>query len=176
MNVGITVEERRWQEVIPHGIAAGIVASIALGLVQLAIAVARGEGALTPFRQVASLVLGPDTLQSGSSTAVVIVVGSALHFALGALFGTIFVAGLAVAFQLSARSWMQLGYGSLFGFLLWEINFLAALPALYPDLSSRIEFAGQIWKGIVAYTLVYGPALGLYVIARRPGVLSDWKG
>ncbi len=175
MDVGITVEERRWHEIVPHGIAAGLCAGITLGLAQLVIAAAREEGALTPFRLVASLLLGPETLQSDDSPALVIMVGAAVHFALAALFGIVFVILLAFTFQLSVRSWILLGYGLLFGFLLWEVNFLAILPGLYPDLTDRFGVAGQVWKGIVAYTFVFGPTLALYVAVTRPGVLGDWK-
>jgi|GEM_PF-784614 len=176
MNIGIPVEERRWHRLVPHGILAGLCAGVTLGLVQFVISAAREEDAITPFRLVASLALGTDALDDDVSTALVIVVGTALHFALAALFGVVFVVLLALTFQLSSRRWVLIGYGLLFGFLMWEVNFLAILPGLYPDLTDRIEFTGQIWKGIVAYILVFGPTLALYLAVRRPGVLADWKG
>lgn len=175
MDVGITVEERRWHLLVLHGLAAGLCAGITLALAQFVITAAQQEGALAPFRLVASLALGTEALRSDASTAIVIAIGSLIHFAAAAFFGVVFVILLALTFQLSARGWILTGYGVLFGFLLWEINFLAILPGLYPELTRRIEFDTQIWKGIVAYTLVYGPTLALYIAARRPGVLADWK-
>ncbi len=174
MDVGITVEERSWPELLPHGAAAGLLAGVALGLVQFVISAGLQEGALTPFRLVASLAIGPLAFQPGTSTALVMLTGGALHLALAALFGTLFVAFLALTFQLSARTWVLVGYGLLFGFLLYEVNFLAVLPGLYPELAVRFGVTNQLWKGIVAYTLVYGPALGGYVAATRPGVRSRW--
>lgn len=174
MDVGVPVEERRWGALVPHGIAAGLCAGVALGIAQFVIAAAQRESALMPFRLVASLVLGQTAFEPETSTALVMVVAALLHLALAALFGVLFVVLLALVFQLSARGWMLILYGLLFGFLLWEVNFMAILPGLYPELVSRFGLVGQIWKGIVAYTFIYGPALGLYVIATRPGVLASW--
>ncbi len=82
---------------------------------------------------------------------------------------------LALTFQLGARRWLLLAYGALYGFLLWEINFLAIVPTLFPDLIDQIGFSGQIWNGIVAYAIVYGPVVALYLSFTRPGVLADWR-
>lgn len=175
MQTGIPVEEQRWRLLVPHGVIAGLVAGVALGLAQFLIAAARDEAALTPLRLVASLLLGQSALDPNESTALVIFVGLVLHLLLAAAFGVVFVALLALTFQLSARLWLLLGYGMLFGFILWEVNFLAVLPLVYPGLISRIELSGQIWEGIVAYSLAYGPALALYISIVRPGVLTDWR-
>lgn len=176
MDIGILVEQRRWGELVPHGIAAGLCAGLGFGLAQIIISAVQQEDALVPFRLVASLGLGPQALQPRATTGLVIAVGTAVHLALAALFGVVFLALLAMLFQLSARSWLLIAYGLLFGFLLWEVNFLAILPRLYPDLTHQFGLADQFWNGIVVYTLVYGPVLALYVIIVRPGVLSDWKG
>ena len=175
MNVGIPVEQKRWPLLLRKGAAAGFAAGVALGLVQFLIAAAREESALLPLRTVASLLLGQSALTSGESTALVIIVGVALHLVLSIIFGLVFVTVLALTFQLSARRWLLFVYGFLFGFLLWEVNFLAILPLVYPALTSRVELSGHIWEGIVAYSLVYGPALALYISSARPGVLTDWR-
>lgn len=175
MHVGIPVEERQWAHLIPHGIVAGLAGGVTLGLVQFVISAAREESATDPFRRVASLLLGVGALDGDRPVALVLAVGTILHFALAALFGVLFVVLLAVTFQLSARRWLLLGYGALYGFLLWEINFLAIVPTLFPDLIDQIGFSGQIWNGIVAYAIVYGPSVALYLSFARPGVLTDWR-
>lgn len=175
MDVGIPVEKQDWRTLLQQGIVAGLVAGIALGLAQFMIAAAREEPALTPLRVVASLLLGQSALESSTSTALVIILGTVLHILLSIVFGVVFVAILALTFQLSARRWLLIGYGFLFGFILWEVNFLAILPVVYPALISRVELTGQIWEGIVSYSLVYGPALALYMSFARPGVLTDWR-
>lgn len=178
MDVGILVEQRSGKTIITHGIAAGIVGGLALGLVQFVIAAAHGEDAVEPFRLVSSLVLGEEAIAGDSptySTALVIVVGALLHFGMSALFGVAFMGLLALLYQLSARTPLLIAYGFVFGFFLWEINFMAIMPAFFPDLKDEFGLSGQVWKGIVAYTLVYGPVLACYVAATRRGVLTDWR-
>jgi len=62
----------------------------------------------------------------------------------------------------------------LFGVTVWEINFLAVLPVIAPELTRRLDLATQLWNGIVSYCLVYGPVLAAYVIRMRPGMLDQW--
>jgi hypothetical protein len=90
------------------------------------------------------------------------------------VFGVAFVAGLALTFQLSARPWLILVYGMLFGVTVWEVNFLAVLPVIAPALKGRLDLATQVWNGILSYCLVYGPTLATYVIRVRPGMLDQW--
>jgi hypothetical protein len=56
----------------------------------------------------------------------------------------------------------------------WEINFLAVLPTIAPELAGRLDLATHLWNGIASYSLVYGPALAAYVIRVRPGMLDQW--
>jgi hypothetical protein len=79
-----------------------------------------------------------------------------------------------LTYQLSARAWLLIIYGALFGFGVWEIDFLAAVPALFPFLAGRLDLPTQVWNGIISYVLIYGPLLGLYVARVRPGVVGDW--
>jgi hypothetical protein len=65
-------------------------------------------------------------------------------------------------------------YGMLFGVTVWEINFLAVLPVIAPELTGRLDLATQLWNGIVSYSLVYGPVLAAYIIWVRPGTLDQW--
>jgi hypothetical protein len=97
-----------------------------------------------------------------------------LHVLLSIVFGVAFLAGLALTFQLSARPSLIVLYGMLFGVAVWEINFLAVLPVVAPQLTARLDLATQVWNGIASYSLVYGPALALYVIRVRPGMLDRW--
>lgn len=175
MDVGITVEERHWRTLIPHGIAAGLCAGVALGVAQFVISAVQKEDALTSLRLVAYLAIGSSAVRGAAPTALVLLVGAALHFALAALFGVLFVALLSVSFQLSARVWVLAAGGFIFGFLLWEVNFMAVLPGFYPHLAAQVGLTNQLWKGLFAYAVVYGPALGLYVAATRPGVVADWR-
>ncbi|MND05812.1 hypothetical protein D3C83_268220 [compost metagenome] len=57
---------------------------------------------------------------------------------------------------------------------MWEVNFLAVLPVIAPELAGRLDLATQLWNGIVSYSLVYGPVLAAYAIRVRPGMLDSW--
>lgn len=174
VDVGVLVEERRWSQILPAGILAGLIGGVALAVAQTAISLVQGGNVLEPFRMVAALVLGQQALMPDTSTALLIILGVTVHFVLAAIFGLLFVWLLALNFQLSARPILLFLYGILFGFLLFEANFLAALPLLFPDIVANFGVKTQLWRGIVAYSFVYGPALGLTIAALRPGVRAEW--
>ena len=133
------------------------------------------DSASWPFRFAASFIAGPDALDPAFPLDAALLLGSALHFALAAVFGVVFVGLLALTYQLSARRWLLILYGSVFGFGIWEIDFLVAVPTFFPFLVGRIDFATQLWNGVLSYIFIYGPVLGAYVIVVRPGVIDDWR-
>jgi hypothetical protein len=100
--------------------------------------------------------------------------GTVVHVLLSMGFGVMFVSALALTFQLSARPWVMLLYGVVFALIVWEVNFLAVLPLIAPELRGQIDLATQLWNGIVSYCLVYGPLLAMYVIRARPGTRDRW--
>lgn len=174
MDVGIVVEERDWRAVMTHGALAGLLAGIALGLAQLVISAAFGESALTPFRLVCALLFGSPLPVQSLSNAWVILMGGSIHLLISVLFGVVFALVLSLGWQLSARRWVLIGYGALFGFFLYEVSFLAVLPVFYPGLEGWFDLENQLTKGIVAYALVYGPVLALSLSMTRPGVRASW--
>jgi hypothetical protein len=173
--MAVIVEKRDIDTVVVHGSLAGLLAGLILGVTTVIASLVLTGSASWPFRFAASFIAGPDALDPGFSLAAALLVGSAIHFALAAVFGVVFVGLLAVTYQLSARSWLLILYGSVFGFGIWEIDFLVAVPTFFPFLIDRIDFATQLWNGVLSYVLIYGPALGAYVIAVRPGVIGDWR-
>ncbi|HEX7021857.1 MAG TPA: hypothetical protein VF171_03300 [Trueperaceae bacterium] len=174
MDVGVVVEERRWSAILTAGILAGLVAGVALALAQALISLAQGSGILGPFRLVASLMLGERAFAPDESVALLVGSGLVIHFVLAVVFGLLFVWLLALFFQLSARSSLLVLYGLLYGFLLFEVNFLAVLPLLFPKLVPRFGITALLWRGIVCYSLVYGPVLGMMMARLRPGLRADW--
>ena len=171
---GVPVERRDSWEVATHGARAGLVAGVALGLIEIAAStILRGDPWL-PFDFAAAIVVGPDALAPAFPLAASLALGTVLHVLLSLVFGVAFVGGLALTFQLSARPLLMVLYGMLFGVIVWEINFLAALPVIAPELTRRLDLATQLWNGIVSYGLVYGPVLAVYVIRVRPGMLDQW--
>ncbi len=119
-------------------------------------------------------MVGPEALAPTFPSGASLALGTVIHLLLSVLFGVTFLTALALTFQLSARAPLLLLYGVLFAFLVWEVNFLAVLPVIAPDLRGRVDLATQLWNGILSYSLVYGPLLAVYVILVRPGTLDRW--
>jgi hypothetical protein len=173
--LAVTVEERNVGPALVHGCLGGIAAGLVLGITAIVSTVALGGSASTPFRFVAAFAVGPKAFASDFPVAAAVLLGATVHVGLSALYGVVFVSLLTLTFQLSARAWLLVVYGSLFAFSIWEVNFLAVVPILFPYLADRLDLATQLWSGIVSYCFAYGPALGTYVAVTRPGVVGDWR-
>ena len=170
----VMVERRDIDTVVVHGSLAGLAAGLMLGLATVTGTLILSGSAWLPFRFASAFVVGPDALEPAFPLAAAVPLGLAIHFSLSALFGVLFVGLLSSTFQLSARRWLLMAYGAAFGFGIWEVDFLAAVPTFFPYLVDQLDLATQIWVGIAAYVLVFGPVLGLYVAIVRPGVIDDW--
>jgi hypothetical protein len=171
---GVRVERRDPWELVSHGTLAGLIAGLGLGFIAIvASTVLRGDPWL-PFDFAAAIVVGREALAPTFPSAASLALGTVIHLLLSVLFGVTFLTALALTFQLSARPPLLLLYGVLFAFLVWEVNFLAVLPAIAPDLRGRVDLATHLWNGVLSYSLVYGPLLALYVIFVRPGTLDRW--
>jgi len=157
-----------------HGARAGLVAGLALGVVEITASTLLHGDPRLPFDFAAAIIVGPEALTPAFPLVASLTLGAVIHVLLSILFGTAFLAGLALTFQLSARPWLMLLYGMLFGVTVWEVDFLAVLPVIAPELTGRLDLATQLWNGIVSYCLVYGPVLAAYVIWVRPGMLDRW--
>jgi hypothetical protein len=174
-SMAVIVEKRDIDSVVVHGSIAGLVAGLVLGVTTVIGSVLLTGSASGPFRFAAAFIAGPDALDSDFPLGAALLLGGAIHFALAAGFGVVFVGLLALTYQLSARAWLLLIYGSIFGFGIWELDFLVAVPTFFPFLVGRIDLATQLWNGVFSYIFIYGPVLALYVIAVRPSVVDDWQ-
>ncbi|HEX7049515.1 MAG TPA: hypothetical protein VF188_04830 [Longimicrobiales bacterium] len=172
--MAIIVEERDRSELLRAGIGGGVIAGLVLAGSEIIAAVAMGASWRTPFRLVSALLFGVRAFSPAFPTALMVVVGVALHMLLSMLFGVVFLWILAWTFQLSARAPLLLAYGALFGFLLWEVNFLAILPAFFPHVAARFGPVNQFVNGILAYTFFYGVVLGAFQARARAGVRAQW--
>ena len=151
----VLVEKRDIDTVVVHGSLAGLLAGLVLGTTTVIVSLILTGSASWPFRFAASIVAGPDAVDPAFPLGAALLLGSAIHFMLAAGFGVL--------------------YGSIFGFVTWEIDFLAVVPTLFPFLVGRIDVATQLWNGVLSYVVIYGPVLAAYVIVIRPGVIDDWR-
>ena len=171
---GVMVERRDTWVLVSHGTLAGLIAGLGLGFIAIVgSTVLRGDPWL-PFDFAAAVVVGREALAPTFPAAASLALGTVIHLLLSVLFWVAFLTALAMTFQLSARPSLLVLYGVLFAFLVLEVNFLAVLPVISPDLRGRVDLATQLWSGILSYSLVYGPLLAVYVIVVRPGTLDRW--
>ena len=171
---GVPVERRDWWEIAAHGLRAGVVAGLALGLVEIVTASLLQGYAMYPFDFAAGLLVGPEAFSPGFPDGAAIALGTVVHLLLSLVLGMVFLGALAVTYQLTARSWLLVVYGVVYGLLVWEVSFLALLPVVAPELTGRVDLATQLWNGLASYCLVYGPILSGYVVRARPGLLDRW--
>ncbi len=171
---GAPVERRDSWEVAMHGARAGLLAGVALGVIEIAASTILRDDPWLPFDFASALIVGPEALAPAFPLAASLALGTVLHVLLSIVFGVAFLGGMALTFQLSARPSLMVLYGMSLGVIVWEINFLAVLPVIAPGLTGRFDLVTQLWNGIMSYSLVYGPALAAYVIWVRPGTLDQW--
>jgi hypothetical protein len=148
------------------GIAAGGVFLI----FEMGIAGNTGSSAFIPVRMIGAIVLGEGALptQPTIGLAVVVPVALAFHFALSALYGAVFGA-IATRLGILRSSHLALiGAASIFGLLLWLVNFYVVAPVLFPwFLMSNpvVQF--------LAHTFFFGTVLGLLLAARPRARTGD---
>lgn len=171
---GVPVERRDLLELAVHGMRAGLAAGLVLGLIEIAVSITLHGDPWLPFDFAAAILVGPEALAPTFPVSASVALGATIHVLLSAVFGVVFLASLALTFQLSARPWLMLLYGAAFAVMVWEVNFLAVVPVIAPKLRGQLDLATQVWNGVLSYSLVYGPTLAAYVIWVRPGVLDRW--
>jgi hypothetical protein len=172
--VGLPVEHCEPWELVKHGARAGLLAGLALGVVEIGASFVLRADPWLPFDFATAIIVGPEALAPAFPLAASLRLGLVIHVLLSLVSGVAFVAILALTFQLTARPWLIMIYGMLFGVTVWEVDFLAVLPVIAPKLTGRLDLATQVWNGILSYCLVYGPTLAAYVIRVRPGMLDRW--
>lgn len=128
----------------------GLVAGIVMALVTMMITALMGMGLWAMPAMIAALVLGPSAMMG--VTAGVIMIGLAIHMVLSMMFG--FVYATIVNFF----SHESIVTGTLFGLLLWIVNFYVV--GLFIPGAQMMAQHEPIWLAIMSH-LVFGVTLGL---------------
>ncbi len=152
--------------------AASVTAGIAAGIAYVAVVSLFGLGATDsawgPAHRIAAIVLGPSVLATAPGfPPQVVVVATALHLVLSALYGVL-VGWLVHSMHTAAA----LAVGLAFGLVMFGINFYVVAPTLFPwfvevrTLSTAL--ANALFGVLVA---------GTYVTLRRPrsGPTRVWR-
>jgi uncharacterized membrane protein YagU involved in acid resistance len=147
---------------IKYGALGGFVAGIVFAMFEMVMAaVLNGISAFwNPLRMIGAIVLGEEALAPSYQLATAAVAGLMVHMVLSVLFGVVFGLALAVLPSLARSAGTLIVMASLYGLLLWLVNFYVVAPAAgwnwFPDKSNAmVQF--------VAHTLFFGTVLGRVV-------------
>lgn len=147
---------------IKQGIAGGIVAGLVFAMFEMVAAAALmgADAFFMPLRMIGAIALGPAALDPGYSLVTAAVVGVVVHMMLSAVFGGLFGAALSVVPGLTGSTGTLLAVASVFGLLLWVVNFYVLAPAFgwtwFPDKTNPVV-------QFFAHTFFFGTALGIYL-------------
>ena len=152
VHTAATPRDMKWG--LRQGALWGIVAGLLTAAFEMmASAFLMGIGAFfMPLRMIGAIVLGPAALDPGYSLLTAGSVGVIVHMMLSIVYGMVF--GALVASTLRGPA-AVVGLGSLFGLVLWLVNFYVIAPMAFPwflEASPIVQF--------IAHTFFFGTVLG----------------
>src|SRR5919204_1443541 len=144
---------------VKHGIIGGIVGAIGMMLAEMIIAAGMGMDAFMPPRMIAGILLGPSAMEPSTPLMTAAPVGMLLHLVLSIIYGLIFAWIVSVVPALRSTVGVIVG-ASLFGLLLWLINFYVIAPPAgwgwFPTQANPVQ-------QFVAHVFGFGTVLGVYL-------------
>lgn len=114
------MERRDGWEIATHGLRAGLLAGRVLGGVEILAAGLLQGSPMYPFDFAAGLLVGPAAFSPGFPDTAALALGTVVQLLLSVVLGTIFLAALALTFQLAAGPWLLVIYGVVYALLVWE--------------------------------------------------------
>jgi hypothetical protein len=145
---------------IKHGIVGGVIAGVVFLVAEMVGSVLLGGELLAPFQAFASIPLGQMPPEIAIGTAIPI--GFITHFVLSIIYGVIFALVVMAVPALRASSTMLIVAATIFGTLLWILNFF-----ILPNVIGRPWFAmAPLVPQFVYHAFFYGTVLGLYFASR----------
>ncbi len=150
--------------ILKPGIGYGILAGIVFAMGEMFINLFMGKDFFGPLRLIGSMVLGTQALMPSYSLLVAGFTGLMVHMMMSAIFGLVFFALLELLKQRAASTISLLVFGSLYGLLLWVVNFLVVAPRLFPQFA----MVSQLWNGFFSHTFLFGSMIGLFAMISRP--------
>lgn len=149
------------------GMVLGLVAGAVFIVFETLAAGILGPGFLGPLQMIGAILLGPGALQELATPAPVVGVGLVIHFLLSTIYGGTFAAIAWFVRPVVHNRWLIVGAATLFGLLLWVVNFYVISPVVFPWFG----MANPVVQ-FLAHTLFYGAALGL-LFAWWPAAVGD---
>lgn len=149
------------------GMALGLIAGVVFMVFEVAMAGILGSSPFGPPRMIGAILLGQGALQPLGILAFVAITGLVVHFLLSTLYGGVFGAISWMVRPLRGNRGLLIGAATVYGLLLWIVNFYVISPVAFPWFS----MANPVVQ-FFAHTFFYGAVLGL-LLAWRLGKTED---
>lgn len=148
------------RSLVISGLLTGIVAGIIFAMFEMIVAALMGMGFFAPLRMISAIVLGEQALEPSYSLGAATIVGLIVHMILSAIYGLIYGLAVGAWSLLHQRVWLVL-VATLYGLLLWLVNFYVIAPIAFPWFGMAdpvVQF--------IAHAFFFGTALGLLLTWR----------
>ncbi len=165
-----TVETRPRADVawwVKQGAIGGLLAGVVFAMFEMIVAaLMMGASAFwMPLRMIGAIVLGQRALEPGYALVTAAIVGMLVHLMLPVAYGIVFALLVAYLPVLAASTAILLAAASVYGLLLWLVNFYAIAPLAgwrwFPEQTNPVV-------QFIAHTVMFGTVLGVY-LARAMG-------
>jgi uncharacterized membrane protein YagU involved in acid resistance len=147
---------------VKYGALGGLIAGIVFAMFEMIMAaLLNGASAFwNPLRMIGATVLGKEALSPDYGLVTAALTGMIVHMMFAVVFGIVFALALAFVPGLARSAGMLIVAASLYGLLLWVVNFYVVAPVAgwnwFPDKSEPlVQF--------VAHTFFFGTVLGLVI-------------
>jgi cellulose synthase/poly-beta-1,6-N-acetylglucosamine synthase-like glycosyltransferase len=146
---------------VKHGLIGGIIGGIVFALFEMiSAALLNGAAAFfMPLRSIGGIVLGMQALDPSFPLATAASVGMATHMVLSMIYGVVFAVAVGYLPALRSSSGVLIGAATLWGLLLWLVNFYVIAPIAGWDWFAMANPVVQF----LAHAFFYGSVLGLYL-------------
>jgi cytochrome b561 len=118
-----------------------------------------GNGFFAPLRMIGAIALGEEALEPSYSLLTAAAAGLVVHMMLSIIFGAIAGAIISAVTALQTNALALIVATSIFGFLLWIVNFFVIAPAAF-EWFTMADDTVQFF----AHTFFYGTVLGLLLV------------
>ncbi len=145
-----------------NGLTMGVVAGITFAMFEMIMATILGDGFFAPLRMIGAIVLGPDALVPIYPVTVAALAGMVVHLVLSGIFGLIFGLIASSIRFVRASSQSLVIAATIFGILLWIVNFYLIAPLVFPWFGMANPYVQ-----FVSHAFFYGTPLGLLLLARK---------
>ena len=142
---------------VGRGVSGGLIGGTAMAMIMMVVTAVKGMGFLKPLYLIAATFHQAWAMQTGFALGPFLV-GAMLHMMLSAVFGLVFVVGLAMVTRSGAAVPLWVIAGMVWGMMVLVVNQNIVLPIVDPAMATAAS--GLLFWWVVAH-LMFGLLLGV---------------